>query len=253
LGWFGKNTCLINSRRGSWFVLGLLLTTEHFEPDPPAPGGCGTCRRCVEACPTGAIVLENDRWQVDSRRCLSYRTIEVPAAEGVERKAYGVRNESERGDLAEIDRTTESNPVAGTPLSPDSSTSLGMTDRGAKATGSSASSSSTPYAQRPTSGSASHAPEAWTFGCDVCREVCPFNEPRESQPLRAAVTREPDFAVGPEWPRLTELAEISYESWDLLTRGSAVRRAGYEGLKRNAMNALKGNRAVDSDRRGGRT
>ena len=76
LGWFGKNTCLINSHRGSWFLIGLLLTTVEFEPDLPAVGSCGSCHKCINACPTGAIIFEDDRWQVDSRKCISYLTIE---------------------------------------------------------------------------------------------------------------------------------------------------------------------------------
>jgi epoxyqueuosine reductase len=78
LGWFGKNTMLINSERGSWFFLGVLLTTVRFEVDRPSEGGCGTCNRCLEACPTGAIVNRGGRWQVDARRCISYLTIEHP-------------------------------------------------------------------------------------------------------------------------------------------------------------------------------
>src|SRR5262249_14724893 len=72
LGWFGKNTCLIDSKRGSWTVLGFLLTTVEFELDSPAIGGCGECRLCIDSCPTGAIVQLGDRWVVDSRHCISY-------------------------------------------------------------------------------------------------------------------------------------------------------------------------------------
>lgn len=76
LGWYGKHTCLINTHRGSWFLLGVLLTTLNIEPDKPAIGGCGHCTRCIDACPTGAIVHENERWQVNSNQCISYLTIE---------------------------------------------------------------------------------------------------------------------------------------------------------------------------------
>lgn len=165
LGWFGKNTMLINSQRGSWFFLGLLLTTVEFETDAPAIGGCGTCRKCIEACPTGAIVFEEDHWQVDARRCISYQTIE------------------KSGEL-EVD----------------------------------------------TAG--------WTFGCDVCQEVCPFNEPRASQPLRANTTSEPDFLNRRQWPNLEQLVQLDESDWETLSSGSAIRRTGRDGLVRNARQNL---------------
>lgn len=164
LGWFGKNTMLINSARGSYFVLGFLLTTEFWEPDAPAVGGCGTCRKCIDACPTGAIVPFQDRWAVNSGDCISYLTIE------------------HRGPFPDAQKVGE-----------------------------------------------------WTFGCDVCQDVCPFNEPRASQPQRAPLTQQQDFLrENPFHNRpLVALAQLTETEWDVATRGSAIRRAGFEGFVRN--------------------
>lgn len=172
LGWFGKNTMLIDSKRGSWFFIGLLLTSLELPPDPPALGGCGTCRACIESCPTGAIIHDHGRWQVDARRCISYQTIEHVG-----------------------------------PLEVDTA--------------------------------------GWTFGCDVCQEVCPFNQPRASQPMRAALSNEADFIARRQWPSLVQLTQIDHASWDEITRGSPVRRSGHSGLRRNAEQNLK-NRSSDS-------
>jgi epoxyqueuosine reductase len=87
LGWIGKNTCLIHEGAGSWFFLGELLVSIEIAPDRPPPDRCGTCRRCIDACPTAAIVPNSGRWEVDSRLCISYLTIELDGAIPGERRA----------------------------------------------------------------------------------------------------------------------------------------------------------------------
>jgi epoxyqueuosine reductase len=77
LGWVGKNTCLINEQRGSWFFLGELITSLELAPDIPPPERCGTCTRCIDACPTTAFVPAGDWWAIDARRCIAYLTIEL--------------------------------------------------------------------------------------------------------------------------------------------------------------------------------
>jgi epoxyqueuosine reductase len=170
LGWFGKNTMLIDTRRGSWFFIGLLLLDRRFEPDEPARGGCGTCRKCIDACPTGALVLEPGHpvAVMHSERCISYRTIE------------------HRGELP------------------------GDT-------------------------------HGWLFGCDICQEVCPFNEARESSPLRGNVTDVKDFSPKEAnvKPNLGEIERMERDDFVRTYAGTAFMRAGVDRLKRNARAILQ--------------
>jgi epoxyqueuosine reductase len=89
LGFVGKHTNLINRRLGNWFFLAEILTTLELPPDPPEQNHCGSCTRCLAACPTQAITAP---FELDARRCLAYLTIELKDAIPVEwRTALGTR------------------------------------------------------------------------------------------------------------------------------------------------------------------
>lgn len=158
IGWIGKNTMVVNEQLGSFFFLGALVTTLELVADTPVPDRCGTCRACLDACPTAAFPVP---YEMDASRCISYLTIE----------------------------------------------SRGVIDE----------------ALKPHMGD-------WIFGCDVCQEVCPYNR-------RAPMTREPRFAIRPPGPqpKLDDVLGWSMDDYRKHLRGSAMKRATLEMLKRNAM------------------
>jgi epoxyqueuosine reductase len=161
LGWLGKNTCLINQRIGSWLFLGVIITSLELVPDQPAADRCGTCTRCIDACPTQALV---EPYELDSRRCIAYLTIE------------------KRGSIPDGLRQGIGRQV---------------------------------------------------FGCDICQDVCPWNR-------RAPATDKPEFQPreGLVNPALAWLAEISEQEFREHFRGSPVKRAKRNGLRRNALIAI---------------
>ncbi|MDH3271014.1 MAG: tRNA epoxyqueuosine(34) reductase QueG [Gemmatimonadota bacterium] len=187
LGWFGRNTMLIHPRRGSYFFLGLLLLDTQLERSaPPVDDHCGTCRACLDACPTGALLGRdaNGAPIMDARRCISYLSIEL------------------RGPVP-----AELRPLMGNRI----------------------------------------------FGCDICQEVCPFNarfateteEPRYAArgPGQRPFGVEPESPSvgshpGTDFPELVDLMGMNREDWDAFSRGSAIRRAGYEGFLRSVAVAI---------------
>jgi len=163
LGWIGKNTMLIHPRLGSWTLLGELLTTVAIPPDDAFDADrCGTCVRCLEACPTGAITAAR---KLDARLCISYLTIEL------------------RGSIPESLRPAIGNRV---------------------------------------------------FGCDICQEVCPWND-GITGPRDTGSTGPWGRPIAPEgltsWAE--ELLDLSDEQFRALYADTALARPGREGLLRN--------------------
>lgn len=155
LGWIGKNTMLINKEHGSFFFIAELITDLELIPDGPIPDYCGTCTRCMKACPTQALTP----YQMDSTKCISYLTIELQ-------------------DKIPADFKGKMND--------------------------------------------------WIFGCDICQDVCPWN--RFSKPHGQPAFQPKNDLFDFDKKRWLELTEETFHS---LFKKSALKRAGYKGLKRN--------------------
>jgi len=165
IGWQGKHSLIISPRYGSWIFLGEIITDLALVPDPPVADRCGECRRCIDACPTGAIVRPG---VLDARRCIAYNTIELPADQPIPREIAA---------------------HMGTRL----------------------------------------------YGCDVCQQVCPWNE------KMAAPGREAAFAPRERILRMTpagyrSLSEIEFAE---MFHHNPVSRMGYAGLQRT-LRSLEG-------------
>jgi len=158
LGWIGKNAMLISEQHGSYLFIGTLLTSLENDLDPVSvTDRCGRCTRCIEACPTEAILPNRT---VASERCISYATIE------------------HRGPLEE--------PVA------------------------------------------SHL-AGNAFGCDICQDVCPWNDGRPPEPHPAFIARDAYRATP-----VTDLLRLDQTTFSTLFRKSAIKRAKLAGMQRNA-------------------
>jgi epoxyqueuosine reductase len=162
LGWIGKNTLLLHQQKGSWLFLGVLLVDTELDCDQPNPTDhCGSCRRCLDACPTQAF---DGPYQLDATRCISYLTIEH--------------------------RTTITQSLA---------------DRMGN----------------------------WVYGCDVCQEVCPWNDThaRRSRPGEPLFRPRPGNDPVP----LSEILQLTEQDFHIRFNGSSMERADRDRLVRNGI------------------
>jgi epoxyqueuosine reductase len=209
LGWLAKNTCLINQEMGSFLFLGALVTTLDFEPtlgpaDTPPPDLCGSCRRCIDACPTGAFV---EPYVMDPRRCIAYFTIEL------------------RGSIPEEFRSAMGQMVFGCDICQD----VCPWNQKAARTGESTLGRIPEFRPRvipPASGA--DTPVRAPLSSDDDRRAATNDRAAESTNGTRSL-----FAPEIEW-----IASLDEEEYRRVFRRSPVKRAKYRGLIRNACVAL---------------
>ena len=120
VGWFGKNTNILTSTHGSWVFLGQVITDLELQPDRPLAKNCGECVRCIDACPTGAIVAP---YVIDSTRCISFLTIELRGAIPRDMRPWSAIGSSGATYARRSARSTSMSARASSPLSGSGTTS----------------------------------------------------------------------------------------------------------------------------------
>jgi epoxyqueuosine reductase len=214
LGWFGKNTMLINTRRGSYFFLGEIVTNLALTADSPAVGGCGTCTRCLDACPTNAFTAP---FVLDSRRCISYLTIEL---KGQIPQEY-VPAIAETGRIYGCDICQEV-----CPFNTDREEGTGNREQTMPGRAG-APSPADPAQDKLTSTTSALTPNT--------KGQTPIHGPTP--------TPEPAFQPRPFVTDIKDVKDLLYltrEEFSAAFKGSAVKRAKRRGLLRNAIAALNG-------------
>jgi epoxyqueuosine reductase len=207
IGWTGKNTCLINQSKGSWFFLGVMLSSLPLAPDLPSPDRCGSCTACIEACPTDALV---NPYVMDASRCIAYLNIELKGSIPAQfRQAIGA-------NVVGCDICQDVCPWNNRP---------------------------SPVVRGPSQGS--HQPSAISRQ----RRVAATTVTPEFQPMRVNL----DFGVAPAEPQtpnpelrnfslfnpsLESLASLTEEDFRRIFRHSPVKRVKYRGWLRNLCVAM---------------